>query len=82
MHGRHMSSPAEQFRDEYVGESSMGLCRHVPAHVGDTHEDLAIPDPDRLIQPDVGVIRDIDGRDGAVSIEFPEGGLVKTPDFF
>jgi len=79
---RFRANPAaEKFRYEYVRERSMRLRRHVSAHVRDTNEDLAVTNANRLVQPDVGVIRDVDRRNWTVSIEIPEGLLVKTPDF-
>ena len=79
--GLGANSPAEKLRDKYVGESSMRLCRHVTTHIGDAYEDLPVTNTDRLVQSDVRVVRDVDGRNGAFSIEIPEGLLVKTPDF-
>jgi len=75
-------SPSQKFRDEYIRESSMRLRRHVATHVRNSYEDFAITNSNRLVQPDVRVVRDIDRGDGSISIEIPESVLVKTPDFF
>ncbi|CAN5573352.1 hypothetical protein BH18ACI3_BH18ACI3_14970 [soil metagenome] len=72
---RHALS--QQFCNENISKSVVGSGRHVAAHIGDPHENPTVAYADRLVQPDVRIIRDVDIGNRAIRIESPESLLVE-----
>ena len=60
--GPFWHSFAEEFSDKYVRKGLLALDRHVAAHLGDTHENLSVAHPDRMIYSDIGIKSYIDLR--------------------